>query len=116
MAMLELNEQNFDQTIKENDFVLLDFWAAWCEPCKIFQKVVEEIAPHYPEFVFASINIEEQPKLAQDFHIQSVPSVMIIRSQVIVYADAGALPTSALSDLLDQTKAIDPKDLQQEKE
>lgn len=115
MGILALTEKDFDRTIKENEFVLLDFWAEWCGPCQGFKKVVEEIAPRYPEFVFASINIEEEPKLAEDFHIQSVPSVMILRNQVIVYADAGALPSTVLEDLLEQTKAIDPKELEDEK-
>jgi len=112
MAVVELTEKNFDQIIKENEFILLDFWAEWCGPCKVFHQVVEEIAPRYPEFFFGTINIEEESKLAEEFNIQSVPSVMILRNQVIVYADSGALPATALADLLDQAKVIDPKNLQ----
>lgn len=114
MAVMELTEENFNQTLEANDFVLLDFWATWCGPCKVFHKVIEEIAPRYPEFVFGTINIEEQERLAKEFEVQSVPSVMILRNQVVVYADAGALPATALADLLDQTKALDPDQLKEE--
>jgi len=112
MTIVQLNQKNFDQIIKEHDSVCLDFWAEWCEPCKAFQKVLEEIAPRYPEFVFAGVNIEEESQLAEDFQIRSVPSVMILRKQVIVYADAGALVASVLMDLLDRSKVIDSKDLE----
>lgn len=112
--MLELNEENFTKTIEENEYVLIDFWAEWCGPCKTFAKVVEEVGPRYPEFVFGSVNIEEQEQLASDFQIRSVPAILVIRNQVIVYAGTGALPASALADLLDQAKSIDPNELKEE--
>lgn len=108
MPLIEVTEKNLDQTIKDNEFVLLDFWASWCRPCDDFKKVLEEVAPRYPEFIFASINIEKESKLAEDFHIRSIPSVMILRSQVILYADSGALTATALADLLDQAKVVHP--------
>ena len=111
MAMIALTEKNLHQILEENEFVLIDFWAKWCGPCLSFQKVIEALAPQYPEFVFASINIEEQKTLAEDFDIRSVPAVMIIRRQVAVYAESGALSSTALAELLDQTQAIDPSQL-----
>lgn len=112
MEIMELTHKNFDETLETNEFVLVDFWAEWCGPCQSFKKVVEELVPKYPDFVFGSVNIDEEKKLAEDFHIRSIPAVMIVRNQVIVYADSGALTASALMELLDQAKSLDPKDLE----
>jgi len=112
MAMLALTGENFSETIDQNEFVFIDFWAEWCGPCKVFAKVIEEIAPKHPDFIFASINVDEEKQLAEDFHIQSVPSVMVMRNRVVLYADSGTLSPSALADLLDQAKSLDPGELE----
>lgn len=106
--IIEMRSDNIDSLIQQHEFLLVDFWAEWCAPCKDFEKVIYQVAPDYPEFTFAKINIEEQPELAEEFNVRSIPSVMILCKQVIVYADSGALGVTALRELLDQAKALDP--------
>lgn len=107
MNVVALTEQSFDHTLGEHELVVLDFWAEWCGPCKSFSKVIEQVAPQYPEVLFASIDIDAQPGLAADFKITSVPTVMILKKRVVVYADSGALPAGALKELIDQAKVLD---------
>jgi thioredoxin 1 len=107
MAVFELNEQNFEQTVLENDFVIVDFWAPWCGPCRGFAPVFEAAAEKYPDIVFAKINTEEQQGLAAHFQIRSIPTLMIFREKVIIYAQPGSLPAGAFDDLIAKAKEVD---------
>ncbi len=107
MAVLEINDENFEQTILDNDFVVLDFWAPWCGPCRSFAPVFEAASEKYPDIVFAKVNTEEQQGLAAHFQIRSIPTLMIFREKVIIYAQPGALPAGAFDDLLGKAGEVD---------
>jgi thioredoxin 1 len=99
MATIELNATNFSDTIKDNDFVIVDFWAPWCGPCRSFAPIYEELSEQYPDIVFAKVNTEEQQELAGHFQIRSIPTLMLFREQVILYSEAGALPKQGMQEV-----------------
>jgi thioredoxin 1 len=107
MAVLELNEQNFEETILNNDFVVIDFWAPWCGPCRGFAPVYEAASEKHEGIVFAKVNTEEQQGLAGHFQIRSIPTLIIFREKVIIYAQPGALPASGFDDLITRAKEVD---------
>jgi thioredoxin 1 len=107
MATVELTNENLVDTINNNDFVIIDFWAPWCGPCQSFGPVYEEISEKYDDIVFAKVNTQDQQEIAAQFNIRSIPTLMVFREQVILYAEAGALPGSAFEELIGQAKAID---------
>lgn len=107
MAVLELNEENFEQTVLGNDFVVIDFWAPWCGPCRGFAPVFEAASEKHPDIVFAKVNTEEQQGLAAHFQVRSIPTLVIFREKVIIYAQPGALPAGAFDDLISRAKEVD---------
>ncbi|MFF7965570.1 thioredoxin [Streptomyces sp. NPDC007903] len=111
---VELTKENFDQTVADNEFVLIDFWADWCGPCKQFAPVYEKAAEENPDLVFAKVDTEAQPELAQAFGIQSIPTLMIVRDQVAIFAQPGALPEPALKDVIDQARKLDMNEVRKD--
>jgi thioredoxin 1 len=107
MATVEITTENFEETITSNDLVFIDFWAAWCGPCRSFAPTYEKVSAQYPDVVFAKVDTEAQQALAASFNIMSIPTLMIIREQVVIFSQAGALPESALVDLVDKAAALD---------
>ncbi|MGA5351551.1 thioredoxin [Streptomyces thermodiastaticus] len=106
-STVELTKENFDRTVTENDFVLIDFWASWCGPCRSFAPVYEKAAQDNPDLVFGKVDTEAQPELAAAFGIQSIPTLMIVRDRVAVFAQPGALPEAALADVIAQARNLD---------
>ncbi|MEU3410779.1 MULTISPECIES: thioredoxin [unclassified Streptomyces] len=106
-STVELTKENFDETVSGNEFVLIDFWASWCGPCRQFAPVYEKAAEENPDLVFGKVDTEAQPELAAAFGISSIPTLMIVRDQVAVYAEPGALPAPALEGLIGQARALD---------
>ncbi|MEA3641069.1 MAG: thioredoxin [Lamprobacter sp.] len=107
MAVVELNEQTFEQTINDNAFVIVDFWATWCGPCRSFAPVFEKVSNDHEDIVFAKVNTEEAQGIATHFQIRSIPTLMIFRDQVIIFSQAGALPESSFRDLIVKAKELD---------
>lgn len=107
MATIELTSENFKDVINNKDIVIVDFWAEWCGPCKSFGPTFEAASDKYPEIAFCKVNTEEERELAAGFNIRSIPTLMVFREQVILYAEAGALPASALDQLVEQVKGLD---------
>ena len=107
MATIELNKENLVNTINENPFVIIDFWAPWCGPCQSFAPVYEQISEKYPDIVFAKVNTEQEQEIAAQFNIRSIPTLMIFRDQIIIYAEAGALPAQTFEQLIEQAKNLD---------
>jgi len=114
MATIQLTKETFEQTIVDNDMVLVDFWADWCGPCKMFAPVYEKVSEQYPDAVFAKVDTEAQPELAQYFGIRSIPTLMIFREQIGIYSQPGALPEPSLTNLLDQAKKVDMDEVRAE--
>ena len=107
----DLTADDFRETIDENEIVLVDFWADWCGPCKMFAPIYEEAAGEHEDVVFGKVDTEEQQELAAAFQIRSIPTLMAFRDNVLVFNQAGALPKESLVDLIEQIKALDMEDV-----
>lgn len=107
MAIIEMTHDNFKETIDNNDIVLIDFWASWCAPCQTFGPIFEQAAEAHPDMVFAKVNTEEQMELAAHFQVRSIPMLAIFREQILIFAQPGALPESALKQLIEQASTLD---------
>ena len=107
MAVVELNKDNFEQTINENDFVIVDFWAPWCAPCRSFAPTYEKVSADYDDIVFAKVNTEDEQEIAMHFQIRSIPTLMIFREKIIIFSQPGALPESSFKQLVDRAGELD---------
>ncbi len=107
MATVDVTKDNFSVTIDNNDMVIIDFWAPWCGPCKSFGPIYEEISGKYDDIVFAKVDTEAEQELAGHFQIRSIPTLMIMKQQVVVFSQPGALPGAALEEIIEKAKALD---------
>ncbi|GAA4035468.1 thioredoxin [Allokutzneria multivorans] len=107
MATVELTTENFEQVVGGEGTVLVDFWASWCGPCRMFAPVYEAASERHEDIVFGSVNTEEQVQIASAFNISSIPTLMVFREGVVLYAQPGALPEASLEELISQARAVD---------
>jgi len=107
VATVELTAENFDSVIGGADLALVDFWAAWCGPCRMFGPIFDRASDKHADLVFAKVDTEAQPDLAGAFGISSIPTLMVIKERVILYAQPGALPEAALEDIIAAARAVD---------
>ena len=102
-----VNGEQFEAVIRDNEIVIIDFWASWCAPCKQFAQVYERVAAQYEHILFAKINIEEESELAEVFHIRSIPHLIVFKQGIVIYSEAGSMPESTLKELVQQALDAD---------
>jgi thioredoxin 1 len=107
MATVAITKESFKEVVEKDGIVLIDGWAPWCGPCRMFGPTFERVSEKHADVTFAKVNTEEQQELAAEFDIRSIPTLMILRDQVLIFAQPGALPEAALEDLLRQVRALD---------
>jgi len=107
MATVTLTQENFEQTVSADGIVLVDFWATWCGPCRQFGPIFEEASEKYPDIVFGKVDTDDQQQMAMAAQITSIPTLMVFRDGIVVFRQSGALPLSALEDLISQVQNLD---------
>jgi thioredoxin 1 len=114
VATVELTKDNFESVVTGHDMVIVDFWAPWCAPCRAFAPTFESASERHADVVFAKVNTEAEQEIAAAFNIRSIPTLMFFREQVILYAEAGALPPPMLEEVVTRAKAVDMADVHRE--
>jgi thioredoxin len=114
MATTELTIENFESHVKDDDILLVDFWASWCGPCLQFAPTYEAASEANPDITFGSINTEEQRELASAAGIQSIPTLMAFREGILVFAQPGALPPPALDQVIEGVRGLDMEDVRRQ--
>src|SRR3954470_23640770 len=111
MATVSLTKDGFQAAVEKEGILLIDWWAAWCGPCRSFGPIFERVSEKHPDAVFAKVDTEAEQELAGAFEIRSIPTLMIFRDRVLLYAEAGALPEEALEDIVGKVKALDMEEV-----
>ena len=114
MAVIELTKENFENVITSNPTVIVDYWAPWCGPCRGFAPVFERVAEQNPDVVFAKVNTDDEQEIAGHFQIRSIPTLMVFREQIIVFSQPGALPQSALEQIVEKSKQLDMEEVRKQ--
>ncbi len=107
MATIDITKETIEDTITNNDIVVIDFWAPWCGPCKSFAPTYEAVSEKHDDVVFGKVNTEDQQELGANFQIRSIPTLMVFREQIVIFSKAGALPESALEEVIAKAKELD---------
>ncbi len=107
MATTDLSMETLQSTIDDNEIVLIDFWAAWCGPCRSFAPTYEKVSEEYPNIVFAKVDTEAHQELAGQFQIRSIPTLVAFKDQIGIFSQPGALPEEGLKDLIGQIETLD---------
>ena len=114
MSTLPLTEENFEQTVTQDGIVLVDFWASWCGPCRMFAPVYEKASETHEDITFASIDTEAEQMLSAALQITSIPTLMAFRDGILVFRQAGALPAPALEELITAVRGLDMDDVRRQ--
>lgn len=114
MATFDLTQENFDTSVQENDILFVDFWASWCGPCRQFAPTYEAASEANPDIAFGSVNTEEERELSAGFRVTSIPTLMVFREQILVFAQPGALPPAALDQVISAVRGLDMDDVRRQ--
>ncbi len=111
MATVALTAENFNQYVEKDGVLVIDWWAPWCGPCRAFGPIYDKASEQHADVTFGKVNTEEQPELAGTFQIQAIPTLMVFRDQVLVFARPGAIPAAALDEIINQVRGLDMDDV-----